>query len=201
MPGMRQRVAPEATALTYVEIVLVALIWGTGSVAIKIADEGFPAMTAAGLRLALAACVYAPLLALNRRSVRLPRLSDLPLLVWLALTGYAVFNVIYFAALTRTTASHAVLVWGAPPVVTAVLAALLIGERVSRQAVLGVLVSMGGVALIVASSLNATTAHGADTLGDVMLLGMMILWVLYTVSSRVAMRSFSPLTSSGYACL
>jgi drug/metabolite transporter (DMT)-like permease len=192
---------PEATAWTYGELIAVALIWGTGSVAIKIAVEGFPPLTAAGLRLALASAIYAPLLWLNRRTAPLPRWSDLARFVWLALTGYVVFNVLYFLALERTTATHAVLVWGAQPIVTAVLAALLIGERVSRRAVLGVLISTAGVGLIVASSLSAATAHGADALGDLMLISLMVSWVLYTVASRTAMRQLSPLATTGYACL
>jgi drug/metabolite transporter (DMT)-like permease len=193
--------APEATAWTYGELVLVALIWGTGSVAIKIAVEGFPPLTAAGLRLAIASAMYAPLLWLNRRNMRLPRAGDLPLLLWLAVAGYLVFNILYFLALRRTTAAHAVLVWGAQPIVTAVLAALLIHEHVSRQAIVGVLISMAGVGLIVASSFDAHTAYGADALGDLLLVSLMICWVLYSVASRTAMRRFSPLASTGYACL
>lgn len=192
---------PEATIWTYGELIAVALIWGTGSVAIKIAVEGFPPLTAAGLRLALASALYAPLLWLNRRTAPLPDRRDLPLLLWLAFSGYLLFNVLYFLALERTTATHAVLVWGAQPIVTAVLAALLIGERVSRRAVLGVLISTAGVALIVATSLNAATAHGADLIGDLMLVSLMVSWVFYTVASRTAMRRLSPLASTGYACL
>lgn len=198
---MQHPAPPHATALTYAECVAVAIIWGTGSVAIKIAVEGFPPLTAAGLRLALAAALYAPLLWLNRASAPPPRRADLPRFVWMALTGYVLFNALYFLALDRTTASHAVLVWGAQPVVTAVLAAALLRERVARASVIGVVVSVAGVAVIVASSLGANTAYGADLLGDVMLVALMICWVLYTVASRVAMRRTSPLASTGYACL
>ncbi len=193
--------APGATLWTYAELIVVALIWGAGSVAIKIAVEGFPPLTAAGLRLALASALYAPLLWLNRRQAQPPRRSDLPLLLWLALTGYVLFNVLYFLALRRTTATHATLVWGAQPIVTAVLAALLLRERVSRHAVAGVLISTTGVLLIVASSLSAATAQGADALGDLMIASLMISWVFYTVASQSAMRRLSPLATTGYACL
>jgi drug/metabolite transporter (DMT)-like permease len=193
--------APPATAWTYAELIAVALIWGTGSVAIKIAVEGFPPMTAAGLRLALASAVYAPLLWLNRRDARPPGRADLPMLAWLALTGYVIFNVLYFLALERTTATHATLVWGAQPIITAVLAALILRERVGRRAIVGVLISTAGVGLIVASSLSRSTAHGADTLGDLMVVGLMVSWVLYTVASRSAMRRLSPLAATGYSCL
>jgi drug/metabolite transporter (DMT)-like permease len=192
---------PEPTPLTYVEIIAVALIWGAGAVAIKVAVEGFPPLTASGMRLWLASLLYVPLLWLNRRSVHVPRPSDLPVFAWLALTGFVVFNLLYFGALTRTTASHGVLVWGAQPIVTAVLAALLLGERVPARAIGGVLVSMAGVALIVGSSLDARTAFGADALGDLMLIALMVCWVLYTVSSRKVMARFSPLAATGWSCL
>lgn len=192
---------PRATGWTYFELVCVALIWGTGSVAIKIAVEGFPPLTAAGLRLVIASAIYAPLLWLGRATARPPRRSDLPLFLWLAITGYLLFNVLYFLALRRTTATHAVLVWGAQPVLTAVLAALLIGERVPARALLGVAVSTAGVVLIVWSSANAETAHGADTLGDLLLVSLIVSWVLYTVASRRAMTRLSPLATTGFACL
>jgi drug/metabolite transporter (DMT)-like permease len=169
---------PSATGWTYAELVAVALIWGTGSVAIKIAVEGFPPLTAAGLRLVLASAIYAPLLWLNRRHARPPGRADLPRFFWLALTGFALFNILYFLALRRTTATHAVLVWGAQPVITAVLAALILRERVPRQALLGVAISTAGVCVIVASSLSATTAEGADALGDLMLVSLIMSWVL-----------------------
>jgi drug/metabolite transporter (DMT)-like permease len=192
---------PRATPWTYAELVAVAMIWGTGSVAIKIAVEGFPPMTAAGLRLAIASAIYAPLLWLHRHRSPQPTRQDLPLFVWLAITGYVLFNVLYFLALERTTASHATLVWGAQPIVTAVLAALLLRERVSQQALLGVCLSTAGVGLIVASSLSSTSAQGADTLGDLMVVALMVSWVFYTVASRTAMQRFSPLATTGYACL
>lgn len=193
--------APRAAGWTYLELVCVALIWGTGSVAIKIAVEGFPPLTAAGLRLLIASAIYAPLLWLTRSAAPPPRRADLPLLAWLAITGYLLFNVLYFLALRRTTATHAVLVWGAQPVLTAVLAAMLIGERVPARALLGVAVSTAGVVLIVLSSVSAETAHGADTLGDLMLVTIIVSWVLYTVASRRAMARLSPLATTGYACL
>jgi drug/metabolite transporter (DMT)-like permease len=184
----------------YAELLLVALIWGTGSVAIKIMVEGFPPFTAAALRLLLATAGYAPLLRFSK-SVRRPRRGELSLLVWLAISGYLAFNVLYFLALDRTTASHAVLVWGAQPVVTAVLAAIILGERVSRQAAVGVVVSVVGVAVIVASSLRASLAEGADPLGDAMLVGLLLTWVVYSILTRRALRSMSPLASTGYACV
>jgi drug/metabolite transporter (DMT)-like permease len=191
----------QATVWTYGELLAVALIWGAGSPAIKIAVEGFPPFTAAGIRLALAAALYAPLLWFSRRAGGMPGRRDLPVLLWLAITGYLVFNLLYFLALDRTTATHAALVWGAQPIVTAVLAALLIGERVSGRAIAGVLVSTAGVGLVVVSSLDAGTAHGADLLGDLMMVALMVSWVLYTVASRRAMERLSPLATTGYACL
>src|SRR3712207_9374461 len=71
-PVATDQAPPTATAWTYAELVAVAMIWGTGSVAIKIAVEGFPPLTAAGLRLALASAIYVPWLWLNSREVRPP---------------------------------------------------------------------------------------------------------------------------------
>ena len=184
----------------YLEVLLVALIWGTGSVAIKVMVEHFPPMTAAAARLVLASAGYLPLL-LASKAVRRPARSDVPLFLSLAMTGFLLFNVLYFLALDRTTASHAALVWGAQPVVTAVLAALLLGERVSRWAAVGVVVSVAGVAVIVLSSLRDSLAHGADVVGDALLVCLLFAWVIYSLLSRRSMQRYSPLASTGFACI
>lgn len=194
--------APSAGMTAYGELLAVTVIWGIGPVAIKVASGGFAPLTASSLRLALASCLYLPLLAMaHRRGVTLPRGRDLPWFALLALFGFVLFNLFYFTGMQYTTATHGALIWGANPVATGLLAALLLGERAGPRTWVGVLVSTSGVMLVVLSSTRATTAHGASLLGDILLVGEMLSWVGYTLVSRVVMRRYTPLQTTGYACL
>ncbi len=193
--------APPAGLGTYLELLLVTIIWGGGIVAIKVAGEGFAPLTASALRTGLASLAYLPLLALMPSRGPAPGWRDLPWFFALALLGFFLFNLFYFAGLQRTTATHGAIIWGANPVATAALAALFLQERLRLGAAMGVAVSTLGVTLIVISSANAATAHGASLHGDLLLVGEMLSWVGFTLVSRVVMRRFSPLQSTGYACL
>lgn len=195
------RAAPPAGAGTYLELLLVTLIWGGGVVAIKVAGEGFAPLTASALRTGLAALAYLPLLLLVPGQGRAPGRRDLPWFALLALFGYVLFNVLYFSGLRRTTATHGALIFGANPVATAALAALFLRERVTAAVLAGLAVSTAGMAVIVLSSAHAATSHGASVTGDLLLVGEMLSWVGFTLVSRVVMRRFSPLQTTGYACL
>ncbi len=193
--------APRAGVGTYLELLLVTLIWGGGVVAIKVAGEGFAPLTASALRTGLASLAYLPLLLLVPGRGPAPGRRDLPWFALLALFGYFLFNVLYFTGLRRTTATHGALIFGANPVATAALAALFLRERVSAAVLLGVAISTAGMAVIVLSSAHAATSHGASGRGDLLLVGEMLSWVGFTLVSRVVMRRFSPLQTTGYACL
>ncbi len=198
--GVRHGVAPVALD-TYLELLLVTLIWGGGIVAIKVASQGFAPLTASTLRTGLASLAYVPLLAMLTRGAPRPRRDDLPVFVLLGLLGFFLFNVCYFAGLARSTATHASLIWGANPVVTAAAAAGALRERVGARVLAGAVVSTAGVAVIVLSSTRPTTAHGATLLGDLLLVGELLSWIGFSLVSRVVMRRFTPLQATGYACL
>jgi drug/metabolite transporter (DMT)-like permease len=180
---------------------VVTLIWGGGIVAIKVASQGFAPLAASALRTGLASAAYVPLLAALTRGAPRPRRGDLPMFVVLGLFGFFLFNVCYFAGLARSTATHASLIWGANPVVTAAAAAVALRERVGARVLAGAVVSTTGVAVIVLSSTRPATAHGATLLGDLLLVGELLSWIGYALLSRVVMRRFTPLQATGYACL
>ncbi len=186
---------------TYLELLLVTLIWGGGIVAIKVASAGFAPLAASTLRTGLASLAYVPLLVTATRRAPRPQRGDLPVFVLLGLLGYFLFNVCYFAGLARSTATHASLIWGANPVVTAAAAAVALRERVGVRALAGAVVSTAGVAVIVLSSTRPATAHGATLLGDLLLVGELLSWIGYALLSRVVMRRFTPLQATGFACL
>ena len=74
----------------------------------------------------------------------------LAVIAWMGLTGASLYYVFYNAFLYYTTASRGTLVQSFMPVVTALLAALVLKESLSAGRVLGVGVSTAGVLLIMA---------------------------------------------------
>lgn len=85
-------------------------------------------------------------------TARLPRPAPWGTLALMALTGVALYYLAFNVALQFTTASQGALVQSSIPAVTAVMAILWLGERVSVRRGIGIALAMAGVLLIVARS-------------------------------------------------
>ena len=168
----------------------------------KIAVADVPPMTVAATRFAIAALV---LFALGRLVPRLrgttsrPRLGDLPIIVALGVTAAAGYNILLLTGVQLAPASDAAMIGPAvAPVVSTVLAALLLRERPRALAVGGLVVSMVGILLVMSPS---GAVDGSRLLGDVIFVAAGALFGSYLVISRFAARRFSPLDITFYGSL
>lgn len=161
-------------------LVLTAIVWGTSFVAAKIVMRDLPPLTFAVLRFAIALAVLIPL---NARFGRRPARGVVPAL--LGLSGVSLFFLCQNIGLQHTTAANASLVNnGGFPILTALLAAVVLRERLSSRRWLGVLVSLAGVAAVVLTGADADV-HGLSG-GDALILASALCIAVYTVAARVA---------------
>jgi drug/metabolite transporter (DMT)-like permease len=127
--------------------------------------------------------------------------GDRWLLIGMALSGVVVFTPTLYLGLQHTTAVNATLINGMGPLITGLLAAGLIGERMSRQQVGGAVLGLAGVvALISGGRLRFWTAI-ESSIGDLIVLGAVALWALYSVLGRRVMRHRSALSASAFSAL
>jgi drug/metabolite transporter (DMT)-like permease len=194
------RAARLGRALIVGQLLLVTAIWGGGFVAAKLASSGLPPVTAATLRTLIAALIFVPAIWLPKRYRPTIRRGDWLTFGVLSVLGYSMLNVVYFAAFRLTNVTQASLIWGAVPIVTAVLAALLVGERLTRWVVAGVVFTTVGVAAVVLAG-GGSSEGGANPPAGNLLIGLaMVLWVLYSLLAKVTMRRFTPLVVTGTSC-
>lgn len=153
-----------------------------------------PALVAA--RYAAATAVFAGLSAL--RPGPRPAMGDLPLLAMLGLIGVTVYNLLFFYGVSLSTAVNAsLIVPTSVPVVSNILAAGLLGEKITRGRVGGLLLAAAGVATV---SIGGQAGFGPVSLiGDLLLVGAVLSWALFTVLGRVALRKYPPLTVTTFA--
>jgi drug/metabolite transporter (DMT)-like permease len=104
----------------------------------------------------------------------------------MALLGVGVYYFTFNLALTFTTASQGALVQSSIPVVTAVMATLWLGERLTAPRLAGIVLALAGVLLIVARA--APDARAQDPgLGNLLMFASVLAWGAYTVlAKRVA---------------
>jgi drug/metabolite transporter (DMT)-like permease len=183
----------------YVLLFLTVLMWGGGAVAGKLVLRGIPNLAVGLLRFGLAALI---LWAVCRREF--PRWgsltrSDRWLILGLGTFGAFLNHVLFFAGLNFAPASHAAVIGPTTsPVWTLLLASRFGGERLHAAQLVGSALCLVGV-LLVAHPEDFLGEHvGKQLLGDLLLLLSGMVWALYSVLSKLAIRRFGPVASLGY---
>ena len=142
--------------LGYVYLTLAMLLVGSTVVASKIAAGALPPFTATALRFALALPCFLALLRVSGTRLPRPGARDGAILVLQGLAGTAGYTALLMAGLRTTSAANAGVILGTLPVVAAVVAVLVLGER-PRPALL-VTIALAAIGLWV---LNRQPAGGA----------------------------------------
>jgi drug/metabolite transporter (DMT)-like permease len=186
------------------KLVLTALFWGGTFIAGRVLAQAMPLMTAAAGRFAVATV----LLVVLSRHVEggLPRLNRSQVLTTaaLGLTGIFFYNVFFLGALTRISAGRAALFVCLTPIMTALLASAAFGERLGWRAWSGICVALVGAAIVITRGdpVGAVRDIGLSFgLGETMMMLAVASWAAYTLISRRAMESLSPIAATTYATL
>ncbi|HOO03286.1 MAG: DMT family transporter [Methanomassiliicoccales archaeon] len=164
-------------------LLLAGMLWGTSFVAGKVGVEGTDPYLFTALRSAVAALSLVPMLFLADFDRSLLRSKAVWGISFLNATGLLLQNV----GLTYTTASNTVLLVDINVVIVAVLAALLLRERLDRRTVAGLVLGMAGVGLI-ATKGDPATLGGGSGLGDLLAFSAGVVWAFYIVLTTKELR-------------
>ncbi len=177
---------------------LATLTWATNMTLGRWLRGSVGPITLAAVRFLIASALFAALL--QHRPAAERRLgSDRWLLLGMALSGVAIFAPTLYLGLRYTTAVNATLINGLGPLITGLLAALLIGEPMSRSQVVGAIVGLTGVVVIISGGNPAFWRSLQGSLGDLIILGAVTLWGLYSVLGRQVMRRRSALSATAFS--
>lgn len=189
-------------------LLFMAVIWGTNYSIVKSAFDEVDPQAFNALRMAIASVVFL-LIIWGMRQARAPSAHgaatifrtpakmtprDWIGLAALGLVGHFLYQYLFIGGLARTSVANSSLILAATPILVALLSAAMGEGRVSRQHWLGAAVSIVGIYLVVGHG----AAMGKDrSLGDVMMLGAVCCWALYTVGARHLMIRHSPVGVTG----
>jgi drug/metabolite transporter (DMT)-like permease len=121
------------------------------------------------------------------------------LLLGMSLSGVAIFAPTLYLGLRHTTAVNATLIHGLSPLITGVLAALLIGESMSRRQVVGAILGLAGVLGLISGGSLSFWREMRSSVGDLIVVGSAALWGLYSVLGRRVMRHRSTLSATAFS--
>lgn len=180
------------------ELLAVVLFWAFNLAVVKVGLREFEPLAYNLVRFVCASGVLLLLTRLTEGPLAVPR-RDLGILVLLGVVGHTLYQICFIEGLARTTASSAALLFGSTPVVVALLSRLAGHERVRLGGAIGALLGFYGVYLIVGSSpppaagAGPAGPPGSETAGNLLIVGAVVCWSLYTVLARDMLQRHSPL--------
>jgi drug/metabolite transporter (DMT)-like permease len=185
----------------YAQLVLTAVFWGGTFVAGRQVAQHLPPLTIAFLRFAIAGVL---LLGLTWRiEGRLPRLAkdQAMLVVLLGFTGVFAYNAMFFAGLRRIAASRAALIIATCPAFIALASAAFMKERFTIARIVGIALSVLGATVVISRGRPDQILAGGVGAGELLILGCVFSWVVFSLVGKVVMRSLSPLASVAYSAV
>lgn len=179
----------------YLLLTLMAVCFGGTWVAGKVAVDAIPPFTLAATRFAIASVLLSGW-ARSKPVGRRPTPADLPLILGMGLTAIAGYNALFLYGLTLAPASDgAIIVPGVAPVLTAVLAWPLLGERIGRWGAAGLAAALAGLVFVIEPSGGQGSAR---FLGDILFLLGAGCWAVYSIIGKAATARFSAVRATLY---
>lgn len=188
-------------ALDVFLLVLANVIWGGTDVAAKFALESLSPAGLLELRLSIALLAFLPVLWFRRREIPRGAFGLWPFLV-LGACGFFLDFLLVYHGLKLAPASHATALRITEVLAIVVLSGLILREKVSRRAGLGLCLGMAGVVLVLNIDFRrlGLFATGAR-LGDLLIIAGITVEALYTVLGKRVLKRQSPLTTIALAVL
>jgi drug/metabolite transporter (DMT)-like permease len=118
---------------------------------------------------------------------RSPSRAELPELLTVGLLGFTLNQILYAWGLSLTTASHSGLIFTGTPLVVFALSHALGHATISRVDLVGLALGVGGALLIIGWP-DGEAVGGASLLGDLLTVGAVVTWGLWTVLAAPILR-------------
>ena len=155
-----------------------------------------PPLWAAALRFLVGVAVMIALVGLRGESLSGTTRRHTGVFAMLGIVGIGAFNLLFFFALQHTSPANAALIMATNPLLTTLLAAVILGGRTNSHQLAAIPLALIGVVVVVSGGnlQHLASLHLAS--GDLLMVGANLTWALYNVLGRRYMPSGSPLVNT-----
>lgn len=157
-------------------------------------------MTLTLVRWLIAVIVLLPLVWWKEKRLVPAKAALVPLFL-MGITGVALFNIFQFLALERTTSTNAGLISTMNTMSIALFSFAFLKEKINGLQLLAMVLSLIGVFLVLSKGDWQLLWHFQLNTGDLWMVAAVCVWGLYSVCSKWAMQTTSPLMATLYAGL
>ena len=167
----------------YWPMTMTLLMWGFMNVPTAFALAEMSPLQLLLLRTAIAVVILAPL-ALFRDGRLFPERGDRVTAALMGLSGVFFNNVFFFNAMKRTSLTNVAILFATSPFITAVLARIFLGEKLTLRRVLGIVIALGGAVSLLSKGDLSLLADLKMNTGDLLELGAAFTISVMTILGR-----------------
>lgn len=186
----------------YLRLTCVPVLWGGTFIAGRVISAHLPPATAGFIRFVFATLALLVALHFTEGLRAITRITRRQLLGTMALgaTGIFIYNLLFFTALSVLPAGRTSLIIALNPVVTLLIAAALLGDRLSATRWLGVALALLGVWVVVTRGDLSQIAQSLGK-GELSMFGAVCAWAVYTLLGRKLLQGLSPVLATLWAAI
>lgn len=182
-------------------LMIITSVFGAGAfIAGKFSVNEFPTFTLTFLRFIIASVIIFIIMILSEKNWK-PKLKDLPLFMLLGITGMFGYHILFFTALRYTSAINSSLIASTNPLITTILSAIFLGDKLNIKKIGAILLSLIGVLLAITGGDIASIARVGFNIGDLLMIAAVFCWVIYSIISKKASVKYSPIVLLSYSFL
>lgn len=172
-------------------LLALSIIWGSTWMAIRILVVEIPPLHSASLRFLLASVILLPIIQWKR--LPWPTGRGLRASMLLSLSMIAVPSALTFWSEQRLSSGLTALIFGAMPLITAVLTPWMAGRSVPRTAWQAMIVGLGGLGLVMSGAISTSLWQA---LGAMAVLLAVLLYAISSVYAKEALAGVDPFVST-----
>lgn len=185
----------------YLLMVLCAFFWAGAFIAGKIGIKEFPPFSLAFFRFLFATLLIFPVMVrYEKKDWRLKK-EDFKVVIALGIIGMFGYHVLFFIALQYTTAINSSMIAATNPMITSIIASIIIGEKLGIKRIGAISIAFIGVVLTLTNGKLSSLGNLSFNIGDVIMLLAVACWASYSVISKKVMDRYSPLILTTYSFL
>lgn len=186
----------------YLRLTCVPILWGGTFIAGRVISAHLPPATAGFIRFVFATLALLATLHFTEGLRAITRITRRQLLGTMALgaTGIFAYNLLFFTALSVLPAGRTSLIIALNPVVTLLIAAALLGDRLSATRWLGVALALLGVWVVVTRGDLSQLVQSLGK-GELAMFGAVCAWAVYTLVGRKLLQGLSPVLATLWAAI
>jgi drug/metabolite transporter (DMT)-like permease len=181
---------------TFFLVTTATFFWGANFLLGGYVIHDIPPLWAAAMRFVLGAMLMFAIVGVKRENLFAPLRKHLGVYVLLGVVGIVGFNLFFFYALRYTSANNAALIMATNPLLTTLLAVVMLGERPTQRHLLALPIALAGVTVVVTQGKMSNLLALQLSVGDMLMLGADMFWALYNVLCRRYMPQASPLVNT-----